>query len=61
MATIRAGLQARLIDEMHLTVSPMLLGRGESLFVGLDLPALGYRASEPVAATRATHVVMRRE
>lgn len=61
VATIRAGLQARLIDEAHLAVSPVLLGRGESLFAGLDLPALGYGVVEHVATPRATHVVLRRE
>ena len=39
-ATIRQYLQARLIDEMHLAISPILLGRGEPLFEGLDFPAL---------------------
>ena len=43
VATIRQYLQARLVDEMHLAVSPILLGSGEHLLAGLDLPALGYR------------------
>ena len=42
-STIRQYLQARVIDEMHLAISPILLGRGEPLFQGIDLPALGYR------------------
>ena len=41
-ATIRQYLAARLIDEMHFAISPVLLGGGEPLFAGLDLPALGY-------------------
>ena len=49
VATIRQYLQAGLIDEMHLAVSPMLLGSGENLFAGLDLPKLGFRVSEHVA------------
>lgn len=61
VATIRAALQARLIDDVHLAVSPVLLGRGESLFAGLDLPALGYKVVEHVATARATHVVLRRD
>lgn len=42
-ATIRQYLQARLVDEMQIAVSPRLLGAGEPLFAGLDLPRLGYR------------------
>src|SRR5688500_867130 len=42
-STIRQYLEARLIDEVHVAVSPVLLGGGEHLFAGLDLPALGYR------------------
>ena len=44
-STIRQYLEARLIDEMHIAVAPVLLGGGEHLFAGLDLPALGYRCS----------------
>jgi dihydrofolate reductase len=57
-ATIRQFLRARLIDEMHIAVSPVLLGSGEALFAGLDLPALGYRVTESVASEKATHVVL---
>lgn len=60
-ATIRQYLREGLIDELHLAISPVLLGRGESLFAGLDLPALGYACVEFVAAEKATHVVLRRE
>ena len=56
--TVRQYLQARLIDEMHLAVSPKLLGRGENLFEGIDLPALGYQTVERVAGENATHVVI---
>jgi dihydrofolate reductase len=60
-STIRQYLQARLIDEAHLAFSPILLGKGESLFEGLDLPALGYRVTDRVAGEVATHVFLRRE
>ncbi len=56
-ATVRQYLQAGLIDEMHLAFSPMLLGQGENLFAGLDLPALGYQCTEHVPSAAATHVV----
>ena len=55
-ATVRQFLQARLIDEMHLAVSPVLLGKGESLFQGIDLRALGYECSRSVMGERAMHV-----
>jgi dihydrofolate reductase len=61
VATIRQYLQAGLIDEMHLAVSPVLLGRGENLFAGLDLPALGYRRSEHVPTVNATHIVFTKD
>lgn len=57
-ATVRSYLRARLIDEMHLAVVPKLLGAGEPLFAGIDLPALGYMVTEAVAAEHATHVVV---
>lgn len=59
-ATIRQYLEARLVDEMHLAVAPILLGSGEHLLGGLDLPALGYRVLERVAGARAVHYVIAR-
>lgn len=58
VATIRQYLQAGLIDELHLAVSPSLLGSGEHLFAGIDLPKLGYQCTEHVATPLATHVVI---
>jgi dihydrofolate reductase len=60
VATIRQYLRAGLVDEMHLAISPVLLGRGEHLFAELDLSKLGYRRSEHIAAPDATHVVFTR-
>lgn len=60
VATIRQYLQAGQIDEMHLAFAPVLLGRGESLLAGIDLPALGFRVTEHVATAEATHVVFAR-
>ena len=59
-ATIRQYLAAQLVDEMHLAISPVLLGRGEHLLAGLDLRGLGYRVRERVASDAATHVVVTR-
>jgi dihydrofolate reductase len=60
VATIRQSLEARLIDEMHVAISPMLLGSGEHLFYGLDLTALGYECTTHVPTAAATHVVLTR-
>ena len=57
-ATIRQYLEARLVDEMHLAISPLLLGSGEHLLAGLDLPALGYRCVERAGTDKALHVVI---
>lgn len=58
VSTVRQCLEAGVIDDLHVAVSPVLLGRGEALFAGLDLPALGYRVTEVVSSDAAMHVVM---
>jgi dihydrofolate reductase len=60
VATIQQYLRARLVDEMHLAIVPVLLGSGERLLGDMDLPALGYRCAEHVATKRAIHVVITR-
>ena len=58
--TIRQYLCEGLIDELHVAIAPVLLGRGEPLFQGVDLRALGYECVEFVASEKATHLVLRR-
>jgi dihydrofolate reductase len=58
--TVRQYLQAGLIDEMHLALSPVLMGKGENLFTGLDLHTMGFKCVERVAGELATHVVLRK-
>jgi dihydrofolate reductase len=60
VSVVRQYLEARLIDEMHFAISPALLGGGEHLLNGIDLPALGYEVAEYVPSSKATHVVVRR-
>jgi dihydrofolate reductase len=60
VATVREYLRAGLVDELHLAVSPVLLGRGESLFRDMDLHELGYACETTVPGERATHVIVRR-
>ena len=58
VATIREYLKAGLVDELHLAISPVLLGSGENLFADIDLIRLGYKRSEHVATPNATHIVL---
>jgi dihydrofolate reductase len=60
VATIREYLEARLVDEMHLAVRPLLLGGGENLMQGIDLCALGYEVIDHAAGERALHVTIGR-
>ncbi len=60
VATIRQYLAAGLIDDLHLAVRPVILGRGEHLFQGLDLRSLGYEGFQSVAGERANHVFLRK-
>ena len=60
VATVRQFLQAGLVDDLHLAVRPVVLGRGERLFEGLDVRGLGYRAVEHVMGERAMHVVVKK-
>ena len=56
VSTVRQHLRAGLIDELQFALSPVLLGRGEAMFEGLDLPALAYRVVESDATDLAAHV-----
>ncbi|HML28120.1 MAG TPA: dihydrofolate reductase family protein [Hyphomicrobium sp.] len=58
--TVRQYLRAGYVDEIHLAVTPIVLGQGEPLFAGIDLRALGYRTIQHEATERATHVVLAR-
>jgi dihydrofolate reductase len=60
VSAIRQYLSAQLIDELHLTIRPVLLGKGEELFHGLDMRALGYECTDRVEGQRATHLHIRR-
>jgi dihydrofolate reductase len=61
VSTVRQYLQAGLIDSLHLAVSPVVLGRGEALFAGLDLPALGFSITERRVTEHATHIVLEKQ
>ncbi|MDB5597669.1 MAG: Deaminase [Hyphomicrobiales bacterium] len=58
VSTVRQYVCAGLVDELHFAVAPVVLGQGESMFAGIDLPALGYRVIEAASTEHAMHVVM---
>jgi dihydrofolate reductase len=58
VSTVRQYLQAGLIDSLHLALAPVVLGRGEALLGGLDLPALGFSVTDHRSTERATHFVL---
>jgi dihydrofolate reductase len=58
---IQQYFRHRLVDEMHIAISPVLLGSGERLFEGVNLPALGYVCVKHEAAARATHLMVSRQ
>jgi len=58
---IQQYLRQRLIDEMHIAMAPVLLGSGERLFEGVDLPALGYACTKHESSLLATHLVISRK
>jgi dihydrofolate reductase len=58
VATIREYLLDGLVDEVHLAIAPVLVGRGEHLLAGIDLKKMGYECTEHVAGEGATHVVL---
>jgi len=61
VSVIQQYLKQRLIDELHIAISPVLLGAGERLFEGVNLPALGYACIKHQATERATHLILSRQ
>lgn len=57
---IQQCLRQRVIDEMHIAIAPVLLGSGERLFEGVDLPDLGYACTKHQSPPLATHVLLTR-
>jgi dihydrofolate reductase len=60
VSVLRQYLLAGQIDELHLAVSPVLLGEGEHLFAGINLHQLGFTAVRTVAGENATHVFLKK-
>jgi hypothetical protein len=47
--------------EAHFAVSPVLMGEGEMVFAGPDLPALGCPVTRQITGDGANHVVIGRD
>jgi len=60
VSTLRQFLRARLVDDLHLAFAPILLGAGEPVFAGIDLPALGYHVTAHTQTDAALHVTFAR-
>jgi dihydrofolate reductase len=58
VATIREYLRIGFVDQMHLAYAPALLGSGECLLAGMDLPALGYQLNAHIITANSIHVLM---
>jgi dihydrofolate reductase len=61
VATIQQFLRAQLIDEIHLAISPTLIGSGEQLFANIDIIKLSYRCTEHASTEKAIHVVLSKQ
>lgn len=61
VATIQHYLKTGVLDELHLAMQPVLLGKGEPMFAGMDLPALGYRVTESLWGEQALHLTIGRD
>jgi dihydrofolate reductase len=60
VATVREALAEGLADRAHFAISPVLLGRGEALWPGLDIFAPGYRVEQVTQGEGAAHLVLGR-
>jgi dihydrofolate reductase len=54
-STVQQYLRARLVDDLHVAVVPILLGRGERLFDDLDGGPDGYECTEFVSSPSVAH------
>ncbi len=61
VSTLRQYLRAGLVDELHLAITPVLLGRGERLFEDVDAIDETYECVDVVRApSRVVHVTLAR-
>ncbi len=58
---IQQYLREGLIDELHIAITPTILGGGERLFDGVDLRTAGYECVRFEASEKATHFIVQRK
>ena len=56
VATVRAALCARLVDDLHVPIVPIFLGGGDRLFDAMADAMDAYECVEVVASTRVAHM-----
>jgi dihydrofolate reductase len=61
VSTIRQFLDAGLIDEMHIAISPIFLGSGEHLFSEIDLRKLGFTDTQATFGEKGMHIVSKKK
>jgi dihydrofolate reductase len=61
VSTVRQYLTAKLIDELHITISPIILGSGERLFNDINLLELGYKCIESALTEKAMHIILAKD
>ena len=61
VSTIRQYLQKALIDQMHIAIAPIILGKGERLLDGIDLPILGYKCVQTVHSSKVMHIIIEKD
>ncbi|GHG50043.1 hypothetical protein GCM10012320_18280 [Sinomonas cellulolyticus] len=59
--TVREFLEAGLVDRLHVAISPILLGRGKSLWEDLRGLEAGYTVSSEVAESGVVHMTFARD
>ena len=60
VSVIRQYLTAGQVDEIHLAISPVILGEGEHLFQGINLNKLGFTVDQTGLGENAMHVFLRK-
>lgn len=58
VSTLKQYLRAGLVDNLHITMSPVFLGTGENLFEGLNLSALGYECTAHQSTANTIHLTI---
>jgi dihydrofolate reductase len=59
--TIRQYLKEALIDEIHIAITPVILGTGERLLEGIDLVGLGYKCIQHTQSSKVMHVIIAKD